>query len=60
MLNRLADCLKRGITTIGRIDDGDMDVRDAWMPKSLLNTIAVMLFGTIVFAVSKDNKFGLV
>jgi len=37
-----------------------MNVRNAWMLESFLDTFVVMLFGRIIFAVCEDNKFGLV
>lgn len=60
MFDRCTDRLKRGITTIGRVDDGDMNMWNAWTFESLFDTLLAVLLGIVVFAVSEDDKFGLV
>lgn len=60
MLNPSANSSKLGIAALRRIDDGDVNVRNARMPEGLLDALDVVLCRTIVIAIGKDDNFRLV
>lgn len=60
MINWGTDVLELAVAARGRINDGDVNVRNAWAAKCLLDGCSIVLFRAVIFAVGEDDKFGLV
>lgn len=60
MINWDTDVLELAVAARGRVNNGDVNVRNAWAAECLLDGCSILLFGAIVFAVGEDDKLRLV